>query len=626
MQYSGQYGYFLRHFAFQGRTYLANGYHYWKAFGYAGAIFYTPARSFPLGTVDVAADGSGIYAAAWDGGLLMSSTDSNFTAYTAGLPIDTVLFPGGMNLHIYTTAVALNQQFVFLGTHHGVYRATKGSWMFSAMNNGLPPHHVQSLFCKDTLLVACVDSLLFRSTDAGNTWAMASTPYVGNCVRIQQFGDSLYASYYHGGLYVSGDDGLTWSLIHPSLQAEHIVGVAQLGSDLFMGGDQGYFLGPSPVEARKYNGCKTGIVSMTKTDSCVFATTSSDVFVTSDQGLHWDNVTTANPLQPAPAILSLGGQVLWGGGQSSGTPLSLFLSHDCAMTWDTLQFPGTSWLTYLSGDGHQAMVNIDLTHYWLLSDSGATLAPIQRPGFSDCSDDPVLLLVDGAVYATSCVSASLLRSDDLGQTWRFVGNGLPSDNVCYMERLGGRLFATFEDDIYQAVSGDSLWIPSKLGIPGHSGPFFDMEWDGNQYYVCNGKKVWASLNGMHWTDVSQGLPTSLTLGWVYSGMALHDSILYLGTWGRGVWKRPVADVSVSLAQEVSPSQALRIFPNPVHDRLYWTGHLEFVQVMCVDAVGHPVSVQQKANGLDVSGLAQGMYVVVATTRKGAVLRGKFWKL
>ena len=92
-----------------------------------------------------------------------------------------------MIIRLYAFSVALNSTSVFVGTSQGVYRAPKGQLTFTPLNNGLPTEDVYALYCEDSMMVASVDSSLYRSTDSGNSWTLVPTPIQRNCIRLQQF-------------------------------------------------------------------------------------------------------------------------------------------------------------------------------------------------------------------------------------------------------------------------------------------------------------------------------------------------------------------------------------------------------------------------------------------------------
>lgn len=613
---------FERNFEFLGNHYVSSGWYYRRVIVNGNAVSLDTLQQMPSSPEDVAADSSGIYAVGYEAGLMWSGTGNNFSLHATGLPRDTTFYPGGMIIRLYAFSVALNSTSVFVGTSKGVYRAPKGQLTFTPLNNGLPTEDVYALYCEDSMMLASVDSSLYRSTDSGNSWTLVPTPIQRNCRRLQQVGDTLFAALFHRGAMFSTDDGVSWAMVNATLQNETVTGFETIGGELFCATYGGLFKGVASSTLVEYNGCGVGIYSMTKTDNCIAAATRDDTYVSSDLGDHWRKIENPNNQGPAPMVVELNNQLVWGTKYTGfNTPLALFSSGDCATTLDTTIIGSGSELTFLSCDGDQAILNINFTDYWLVSDSGATFTAIQRPTPIDCQTDPILILVDSAIYATSCDNVGLLRSKDLGTTWTDVSNGLSSNRVCYMERVGGRLFATFPDEIYQAVSGDSVWIPSQTGIPNNSGPFFDLEWDGQRYYVCNGRKVWASVDGIHWVDVSQGLPSGLNGHITYSGMALKDGILFVGTWGQGVWKRPISEITVA-NEPISPSVDLRLFPNPTSERLYWSTPESVKAFRCFNLFGQAVEAVIIEGYLDVSRWPAGVYVVQATTRTGAVLSGK----
>ncbi|MFN8395932.1 MAG: T9SS type A sorting domain-containing protein [Bacteroidia bacterium] len=109
-------------------------------------------------------------------------------------------------------------------------------------------------------------------------------------------------------------------------------------------------------------------------------------------------------------------------------------------------------------------------------------------------------------------------------------------------------------------------------------------------------------------------------------MSLVDSVLYFGTWGFGVWKRPVSEMVVAADDPVDQVPAVVLYPNPVRDILRWTGGFEPKSVSCWNMMGQEVPVALRGDGVDVGEWEAGMYVIRLEGRGGTVARGKFLKL
>lgn len=611
---------FSKHARFRGEAYVANDHWYAKVTNGPNGLRYGTHRHVSTPIYDIVGDTSLCIGTSI--GVLMGDNDSVLTRHFFGLPL--TMHSGDTTHYYYVTDVAMNSQYVFAATNYGLFRAQRTQMQFSIVNSSLPPIFIEDVYCKDSLLIAFAGHFIYRSVDNGSSWVMSNLFSLGGCNGILEADGSIFLGTSGEGIFESTNAGTNWIRPFGLSQTTTIYGGDEIDGKPFLALSAGlYFRDAGTWYNKHFEGLDTRVVSMVALPSgCIAAVAADDLHITNDGGNTWTQRALAVGFFPASMMTQLQGRLMLGNAYNHSRVL---LADDCGSPWDTLDFGSNTGVFYLASDWEKSMVNLPGA-YWLVTDSGNTTTSVQRPPAQDCDDDPVIFPIGDAIYATSCHDTVLLRSRDLGNTWVDCSNGMPpTDFVCYMERIGGRLFATFPNRIFQAIDGDSLWVASDFGIPVNSGPFFDLEYDGNRYYVCNGRRVWGSTDGMNWTDVSEGLP-GLTGNLTYSSMALVDSVLYFGTWGHGVWKRPVSEMVVAAEDPAGPAAPVVFYPNPVQDVLRWTGGFVPKAVSCWNMMGQEVRVSLDGDGVDVSGLGAGMYVIRLEGRGGAVVNGKFMKV
>lgn len=611
---------FEHHSRFQGEVYVGGGNWYSHVTSNPNGVAFGTQRNVSDDIYSMAAD-SVAFLLSTSKGVLMGNNDSILTRYHTGLPL---VMNSGDTTHYYpVTDLALNDQYVFAGTPYGLFRASRQQMNFSIVGFSLPPIAINAVWCRDSLLIAFAGNLTYRSTDSGNNWSQTNLFALNFCNRIFEADGSIFLCTMGEGVMESTDGGVNWFRPPGVSQTLYVYGGDEVDGQACLATSKGVFRRNSGTWTwLHYGGLGYLVESMVALPGgCIAAVNDNGLFITSDGGDTWVARAFPGNFSAAPMMASLQGRLMVG---DFGGPAQAVLADDCAAPWNTLVLAANQSVFYLSCDGDRALVN---SHgvYWLVSDSGNTVQTVQRPPVQDCSTSPVIFTVGEALYATSCYDTVLLRSRDLGNTWVDCSTGLPpTDYVCYMERLGDRLFATFPNRVFQAVEGDSLWVASDFGIPGNSGPFFDLEYDGQRFYICNGRRVWSSVDGMNWTDFSTGLP-SLTGNYIFSSMALVDSVLYFGTWGHGVWKRSLTGNPLGAESAAVPGPSMILYPNPARDRLRWTGGMEPHAVQCWNLMGQQMAVTLTGDGIDVSGLPAGAYVIRLQGRRGAVYDGKFLK-
>lgn len=609
---------FDHHSRFQGQVYVGASHWYSQVASGPNGVMYGSRRNVTEYIHNMAADSSS-FCLSTSKGVLMGTDDSTLTTYHSGLPL---VMNSGDTTHYYPVYdLALNDQYVFAGTGNGLFRASRQQMNFSIL--GTPPINVDAVWCRDSLVLAFVGDFTYRSTNSGLNWSQINLFALNSCNRIFEADGSIFLCTDGEGVFESTDNGVNWFRPPGISQTLSVFGGDEIDGNAFLATSKGVFRRNSGTWTwLNYDGLGFSVESMVALPSgCIAAVQGYELFITSDGGNTWTNRAFPANFYAAPMMTSLQGRLM---AASDGSLTQAVLADDCNAPWDTLTFALGFGVHYLSGDGESALVNT-FGDYWLVTDSGNTVQSVQRPPAQDCNDDPVIFPVDQALYATSCRDTVLLRSRDLGNTWVDCSTGLPpTDYVCYMERIGGRLFATFPNRIFQAVEGDSLWVASDIGIPGNSGPFFDLEYDGRLFYVCNGRRVWSSVDGVNWTDFSTGLP-ALTGNYSFSSMSLVDSVLYFGTWGYGVWKRSISVIPAGADTPVTPGPSMLLYPNPARDRLRWTGDMEPREVQCWNLMGQRIPLTLTGDGLDVSGLPAGAYVIRLQGRGATVFTGKFLK-
>jgi hypothetical protein len=567
------------------------------------------------------ADSSGFYVASLHLGAGFSPNGTNFAYSAFGLPADTI-FQGVDTLYSWpVSSIAINDSTIFAGTHRGLYHSSKTSLVFSHLSNAIPDSIVHAVFAQDSLLVAAIGNDLYRSLDDGLSWAICNTPLHGECAQIQQLNDTLFASYPVGGLMYSADGGLTWTAINSGLRHLSAYCVAYRNGEYYVGSSDGIYSGLGAWTKMEYGYSCLNILSMAERDSCIVAASSEGIYQTINGGATWDRETDGMEMEPNANMVLLDGNFLQASQTNqSGGALDLLVSSDCGNGWtESTVAANPGYLMALSSNGNQAIASGSNGH-WRITNGGANIIPMGSMQNMWCSSEPELMQVDNAIYAMSCPSVPLYRSTDNGANWVNVSAGLPLEYAYVVARVGNLLFTTFYNSFYQSYSNGTYWFRSDDGIPSNAKPIMAFEYDGTYYYCTDGCKVWASVDGYHWSDVSQGLPNTNTTR-DFAPLVIQGGNIYFGTFRDGVWKRSLSEISVSAAPPITLA-ALHLYPNPATDRIYWTSPEKVLQVQCFNTLGQAVDAPMVSSYLDVSRLPHGVYIVRATLRNGSLVSGR----
>jgi photosystem II stability/assembly factor-like uncharacterized protein len=158
------------------------------------------------------------------------------------------------------------------------------------------------------------------------------------------------------------------------------------------------------------------------------------------------------------------------------------------------------------------------------------------------------IIVDGSNIFAASWSSGVFLSTDNGTSWIPVTAGLGNTFVNALFMDGTNLYAGTLDGIYLSTNNGTNWTPVNNGIPANSSVYA---------FIKNGDALIAGLgsssinpggvfmstnNGTSWVAKSEGLINTNLRCFV-----IDNGFLFAGTYGGGLWQRPVSEVPVELA-------------------------------------------------------------------------------
>ena len=286
-----------------------------------------------------------------------------------------------------------------------------------------------------------VVSFLFAATNPLHAqWIQTNEPYA-NVTTLFPNDANLFAGTNGGGVFLSSDDGISWTAVNTGLTNTYVTALAASGTNLFAGtavtGVDGVFLSTdngtswTPVN----NGLTNTFVDVLAVFSTnLFAGTYGGVFLSTNNGTNW---TPAGLTFDYPQALAVSGTNLFAGTSSHG----VFLSTN----------NGTSWIE----------VNTGLTNTYVhaLAVSGASLFAGTNGGIFLSTNNGTSWtevntgLTNTSVAALAVSDANLFAgtyggvflSTNNGTGWTEVNTGLTSINVYSLAVSGTNLFAGTHD-------------------------------------------------------------------------------------------------------------------------------------------------------------------------------------
>src|ERR1035437_2756060 len=571
-----------------------------------------------------AVSGTNIFAGSNNNGVFFSS--NNGALWT---PVNNGLTSKGIS------SLSVCGTTVFANTWYGIFSSVNNGSQWTAVT-GLPGSYVSVMAASPTTIFAATDSGLYSSLDCGGSWAL--TGWTGTPDRIFICGTTIFAGTSVGNydpvdsLYISTDNGNSWST--SPLIITDVSGIVACGTNIFAGTQNGMFM--STDNGITWTPINTGltdhhILSLASTGTSVFAGTSyGRVFVSNNNGSNWTAVGTGLPNYPifypiyglaasgtnifAPTgsgIFSLSNNGLYWSPSNDGIVCTVIRPHTLAANATTI-FAGTMYEgAFVSFDnGNQwAQVNTGLPRTGVRpllckgnivfagSDSGGIYRSTNNGTnwtYSGLQSDGVACMDTNSTTIFVGTGSGVSLSTDNGATWIQTGLSLGIGYVQSIAVSGTTIFAGTGSGLTVSTDNGVTWSPPKLpnkqvrALVVNGGTVFAAA-DGFIYsstdngtnwtlnLTCNdccsmiksGSNIIASSqsagtvcvttdNGISWSMINTGLPM-----FGKSALAASGTNIFLGTWNNGVWTRALSEfINMSTNEKNDIHYQVKIYPNP----------------------------------------------------------------
>jgi len=134
-------------------------------------------------------------------------------------------------------ALAVHGANLFAGTWgRGVFLSTNNGGSWTPVNNGLSNSLVFSLAVSGANLYAGTSAGVFLSTNDGTSWTEVDSGLTDlNITALQTTGSIVFAGTHDGGAFCSSNAGRSWTAVDSDLTDRHIKALCLIGSNLFAG-------------------------------------------------------------------------------------------------------------------------------------------------------------------------------------------------------------------------------------------------------------------------------------------------------------------------------------------------------------------------------------------------------
>ena len=424
---------------------------------------------------------------------------------------------------------------IFVATdNNGVYKSTDNGQTYTTSNTGLTNTQIYSIEVSGNKIFAGSGDGLFVSDDQGVTWSIISDAIFHNHAisHLAISGSTILAGGY-SGLFYSKDDGASWTQAITGLVDPRIESLAVYGSTFLAGTSSGVYMSMNSGQNWTSIGLPvTYVHSFSCNGSDVFACASQmsgGIFVTPDYGGNWNFLLGGLPTYNVSSISWNGADML------AATDSGVFVSADRGLTWTKkshgIILDAYNTVTCVAGSGTNLYAGTYSTGIFVSHDGGESwthaILPIQDNMYATC-----FFINSNGIYAGTFFGGVIFSSDN-GQTWTSLNTGLPGlTTYTSIVQAGSRLFVASLGGVY--VSGDDGHTWGSAGSELSGKVIYSLATNGSVLLAAVAENgVYMSTNhGSSWFPVNDGLPSKTRAMCV----AVNGPWLFVGTDGQGVWR------------------------------------------------------------------------------------------
>lgn len=264
----------------------------------------------------------------------------------------------------------------------------------------------------------------------------------------------------------------------------------------------------------------------------LFATNSSTVFRSTDEGTTWTTSSTMNTIR---CILSYDSLVFVGTGGDG-----IYRTTDLGSTWTTVnegltrRYVACLVVTRVGGGGTRLFAGTYDDGVFLSTNNGESWVKFTEPlGLFDAA----ALAVAGDTILVGTIFNGMYRSTDLGVSWSPVTGGLSGSVVHAVTASATTTLASTDEGLFRSTDRGTSWTAvSTASWSKQVGTF--LTYGKNVFSGTTNDGVLLSTdNGITWAEANTGYESSSAVAF-----SLLGRILFAGSNGNGIFLRPLAEM------------------------------------------------------------------------------------
>jgi photosystem II stability/assembly factor-like uncharacterized protein len=379
----------------------------------------------------------------------------------------------------------------------------------------------------DKLFAGVHNGGIYLSSDNGTTWTAVNNGFWFKSARtLARCGNTILAGTIGGGIFTSVDSGSNWvSEAATSQYLRETNTIAVRGNNIFAGStDYGLLLSIDNGKSwtRKNNGLTCNrILSIAIADSFIFAATEGKgIFLSKDNGNSWSEANNGLSHDTVKALAVNKGNIF------AGTDYGIFQSTDNGANWQNVKPYVSVWSLIandsivLAGTSLGVMVSRDNGVSWV---------------------NPVGT-IHGLVYSFAIKDANIFAGDwgegvfissDNGLHWTVANKGFTNSTANYLAATGTNIFASISlvgGGLFRSSDRGTTWTETFKDLS----RFYAYSLSGNNYCLfagTNANGIFHSTDyGITWIPYNSNFDKSQV-----SSILTFDSTIYAGTIGKGIF-------------------------------------------------------------------------------------------
>ena len=542
--------------------------------------------------------------------------------------------------------------YLFAGTNGGgIFVSTDSGASWEATNTGLTNKQISAIAIIPgssggaTILAGTQYGGVFLSNNYGSSWTAATnSPSYATSFTIATDGSgnmSIFAGSSGNGMYRSDDGGSSWSKVNNGfsvyatyISSEVVLNNGTNNTRIFAGSSDGPYR--SDDNGSNWTESDAGItansinalaVATSETGATTIFAGGAGIYRSTDNGADWGRVNNDNITTMAVSPDGKGGNYIYAGTNGDG----VIRSDDNGTTWTPTNKGLTDQnVSFMMADDSVVIVATDYQGIFISGDHGDNWSEgIYKKNDCCYSIDPKVWQKYWK-YLVNHFPQKLLTLAMNDTSWASISDGVPLyDDIYSITAMSDSiLFAvTNSYGIYRLMGNDTTWTEVNNGLTDATDKEINslISYGESALFTATSGGVFASTNvASDWKSVNTGLGNAYTIqSLAASTKASTDGAeLFAGTWGSGVWKRPISEMvtAVKKTQTTAPISFKlgQNYPNPFNPTTtirYQLSQPAFVQLSIYNVLGQKVSelvnAQQQVGPhsvtFDASHLSSGVY-------------------